>query len=340
MALLFFEGFETYGSLTGSALEDELIKKWSESTGGTIATGRDGGNRLTLSGNTLLEYNPQQSIDDWVIGFAFQINDSNDDLLVTFMDGQGKASSNFHFRLVNADTVLRAFANSDFSTPDTSADVLTYGQWHYIEIKLNIHPTTGSYTVKVDGVTQLSNTGLETDSGGTGANIQFWSSGVSSNVRLDDMYFCDNTGAQNNDFLGDSSVVAINPTSDVTIEWGSTGAAHYTEIDDNPSDEDTSYIETGSPSSVDLFDFENVTSLFGAIYGIQVCTELSSTSDATDLRVVSGVTTSDAEGTDNTVDNDPSFITFTRIVELDPNTSSAWTLSNLNAAQFGAIIGS
>lgn len=336
MALLFIEGFETYGSLSGSALYDEMIKKWSSLTnGGTIAIGRDGGKCLALTVNRVIEYNPQQSIDDWVIGFALRIDDSGDDFVLTFMDGQGKASSNFHFRVSNDDTTLRAYANSDWSTPDTTADVLTYGQWHYIEIKLNIHPSTGSYEIKVDGATELDNTGLETDSGGSGANIQFWCS--ASAIYLDDMYFCDNTGAQNNDFLDDSTIVAIDPISDVTIEWGSTDTVHYTEIDDNPSDEDTTYIETGSPTAVDLFDFENAV-LYGSIFGIQVCGE--NNGDAVDLRVVSGVTTSDAVGVDNTVDHDPDYVTYTRIVELDPNTSSTWTLSNLNTAQFGAILDS
>ena len=340
MALLFIEGFETYGSLSGSALNDEMIKKWSGVIDGTITTGRDGGKCLRLNNGSRIEYNPQQTIDDWIIGFAFRIDDSSDDFYLNFLDGAGEAGTNIHFRVTNANTVLRAYANSDFVTPDTTADVLTYGQWHYIEIKLNIHPTTGSYEIKVDGVTQLSNTGLETDTGRTGANIQMFSTGSGSVTYLDDMYFCDNTGAQNNDFLGDCNVVAIDPNSDVTTEWGSTGTPHYSEIDENPSDEDTTYIETGSPSAVDLWGFENVTSLYGAIFGIQVCGESTRIGDAIDLRIVSGATTSDDVGVDNTVYNDPDYVTYTRIVELDPNTSSTWTLSNLNAAQFGAILDS
>ena len=91
---------------------------------------------------------------------------------------------------------------------------------------------------------------------------------------------------------------------------------------------------------MDLWGFENVTNLFGSIYGIQVCGESTRIGDAVDLRVVSGATTSDDTGIDNTLNNDPDYVTYTRIVELDPNTSSAWTLSNLNTAQFGAILGS
>ncbi len=227
------------------------------------------------------------------------------------------------------------------STPDdTASSALTAGVWYYIEVKLNIDNSTGSYGVKIDEVSVMDNSAVDTDNGssGTGVIVRWGNSAV--DVFVDDIYICDNTGPQNNDFLGDCSVVAIDPTSDVTTEWGATSSPHYSEIDENPSDEDTTYIETGSPASVDLFRFQNVTSLLGAIYGIQVCAEISDISDPVDIRIVSGATTSDAEGVDNTVVSDPSFITYTRLVELDPNTSSAWTLSNLNAAQFGAILGS
>ncbi len=345
MALLFIEGFETYGSLTNSDLTLELIKKWG-AAGGTfsIVAGRDGGKCVQNTATSTFYYFVSTDITDWIVGFAikFGVGSVVDGIIFRIREFTPTATD-FHLT-VNTDIFGDILINAHLlgsGTPDTSTSrFMVEDIWYYFEIKLNIDNSTGSYEVKVDGVTKLSNSGVDTKNGnGTGKYLR-WTNPTVVDSYFDDIYICDNTGAQNNDFLGDCTIVAINPDSDVTTEWSTPGASHYTEIDENPSDEDTSYIETGSPTAVDLWGFENVTNLFGSIYGIQVCGESTRTGDAIDLRIVSGATTSDDVGTDNTEVNDPDYVTYTRIVELDPNTSSAWTLSNLNAAQFGAILGS
>jgi len=340
MALLFIEGFETYGSLTGTDLSLELIKKWGGGGGNSFLqiAGRDGGKAIKFLSFDSVIYVVTADKFDWIIGYAFKLDSGVASNETFFRISKYGGSNHFHLSVTGTD--FRAhLLGSD--TPDKiAASAFTVGIWYYIEIKLNIDDSTGSYDVLIDGVSVLSNSSVDTNNGssGTGALVR-WSNGT-TDFSLDDIYICDNTGAQNNDFLGDSTIVATDPISDVTTEWGTPGASHYTEIDDNPSDEDTTYIETGSPTAVDLWGFENVTSLHGTIHGIQVCGESTRLGSAIDLRVVSGVTTSDAAGVDNTVINDPDYVTYTRIIELDPNTSSAWTLTNLNAAQFGAILGS
>ena len=346
MALLFIEGFETYGDLSGAFLEGRLEYKWGNadmtgvSSDGSIQTGRDGGKSLKLADYNDVRFRAEEEVDetDFIVGFAVKTNASAPYGLFNV----SRLAGGSHLHLTTTDgTDLRVHLLGS-GTPDTTASsVLTQDVWYYIEVKLHIDNTTGSYEVKVDGVTKLSNSGVDTfnSTGNPGIDINFYNETGSGGATFDDIYICDNTGAQNNDFLGDCSVVAIDPISDVTTEWGSTGAAHYTEIDDDYLSS-TDYIETGSPTAVDLFGFQNVTSLFGAIYGIQVCCATRDSDDPVDLRIVSGATTSDAVGTDTGPYYSPSYITYTRIVELDPNTSSAWTLSNLNTAQFGAILGS
>lgn len=342
MALLFIESFETYGNLINVDLQDELNKKWGSASGNShkIITGRDGGKAIEFQSGESLYYIVTTDKFDWIVGFAFQLESSGASNEIIFRFAKHGGGTHFHLSINGTD--LRAHLLGSV-TPDTiEASAFTTGVWYYIEVKVHIDDSTGSYDVKINEVSTLSNSSVDTDNGSSGTGVQVrWGSGTAiTDIFLDDIYICDNTGAQNNDFLGDSSVVAINPSSDITTEWGSTDTTHYTEIDDNPSDEDITYIETGSPSAVDLFGFENVTSLYGTIYGIQVCGESTRTGDAVDLRIVSGATTSDGTGMDNTVINDPDYVTYTRIVELDPNTSSAWILSNLNAAQFGAILDS
>lgn len=48
------------------------------------------------------------------------------------------------------------------------AGVLSNNSWHVIQIKGNIHDSTGSYEVKVDGVVVLSDSGIDTRDAGSG----------------------------------------------------------------------------------------------------------------------------------------------------------------------------
>lgn len=350
MALLFFDGFETYGGnseLDKYELGIELQKKWSFATASSgsgyfaIIDGRFGGKALSIYYYRNLYYLSQSDLNTVICGFAIrrgsgpwtanslmQIRTGNNDthlyLEVT--------SSSVKVYIHNSGTADATIAEEDFWGPVSSEFV-------YIEIKLVIDGSAGSYEIRRDGVTIASNSGLDTDnnSDGSGTKVAFYPN--DKQYYIDDFYICDGTGTTNNDFLGDSVITVIYPSSDITTEWGTYGGStHYELIDDNPSDADSTYIETGSTTTVDLFGFEN-SSVTGSILGIQICGEFSSTSDVTNLRVVSSSTTSDDVGIDNTTQS-PLYITYTRILESDPNTSTSWALSDLNAAQFGVIIGS
>ncbi len=340
MALLFIEGFDAFP--TTDAAHTQQARKWGEldldgfltNDGKILEGGRDGGKRLGIQyADGYVTYITDGEKLDIIVGFAHwdSVGDRNLFNIASYI-----GMSTYHIRLTvtNSGEDLNIFTVDNGSPDATSVGAITPTVWQYFEVKLHIDNVSGSYEVKVDGVTKLSNSGIDTKGSYpfvTGTWITF-SSGT-----IDDIYICDNTGAQNNDFLGDCSVTALQPTSDVLAEWGATSSPHYVELANNSA---STYIETGSPTAIDLLGFEDETTLLSGILGIQVCAEILASSDPVDLRIVSGVTTSDAEGTDNTVRNNPGIVAYTRIVELDPNTSSAWTLSNLNAAQFGAILGS
>ena len=69
--------------------------------------------------------------------------------------------------------------------------------WHYVEIKI-VAATSGSVTIRVDGVTKLTITGINTTDGSNryvSVNIV-----AAPQWRLDDFYICDSTGSANNTF--------------------------------------------------------------------------------------------------------------------------------------------
>jgi hypothetical protein len=156
----------------------------------------------------------------------------------------------------------------------------------------------------------------------------------------DDLYVCDGSGSINNDFLGDCKVIRIDPDGDDTANWSTStpSANHYENISEVSGDEDTSYIEETASSTLDLFDYESVASL-GTIYGVQICTQCRET-DATTHTLVTPIESGGNQYDDSAqAVGTPSYITVVRVAGTDPDTSSLWTMSGLNAAKFGAKVG-
>ena len=85
-------------------------------------------------------------------------------------------------------------------------------QWHYFEVKVVCHDTAGYYQVRIDGVTVLSGTNVDTRAGADTRFVRFRMDEYYQ--YMDDIYICDTDGTANNDFLGQILVEAIFPNAD------------------------------------------------------------------------------------------------------------------------------
>ena len=124
--------------------------------------------------------------------------------------------------------------------------------WHFIEIKY----TSGSILeVEVDGVVVISVTGAQT-SGSPSINYVTWQADSENASLLDDVYICDQAGSSFNDYLGDVVVHSILPNGDAgtnTMTKVGGGVGHYTAVNDNPPDFDTSYLSSNTSGDKELF---------------------------------------------------------------------------------------
>lgn len=228
----------------------------------------------------------------------------------------------------------------------TTAAIMSVDVWHYIEFKVTVHDTTGAYELKVNGVSQLSATSVDTKAGATNnyANrVRFY--GVSGVLAgrghwYDDQYIADATGSINNDFLGDRRVQTIFPNvdGDQTDFSLSTGTDSFALVDDNPLDDDSTYVESSTSGHRDLYQFENLVAA-QTVNGVQQHA-IARKTDVTnfDIQLVVKSATTVSEGSNQTVGS-TTYGDFQRVVEQNPDTSSAWTLTTINAAQFGYDVG-
>jgi len=336
MALRWLEGFETFGpsGRTGSELIADLQDKYHSdstlSTSGELVAGRNGGLAYKFGNyqdELLLELDDQAT---WIIGFAYKHQNGSGKLLGLFEGSTMYPQCELN---VNADDEIEIKSNS--IVLGTSSTQMQTGQWYYLEWKVAIGDSADS-ELRINGATDIDLTGVDTKkySGGDVSLIAFYAL-TSSGDCLDDIYVCDATGSSHNDFLGEVEIEAVFPSSDYgTCDWTcSTGTDHYALVDDNPPDDDSTYISTDTVDHEDLFDYQDISGDAG-ILGVQINTLARIESAARNLTPMVRSGGAEYAQTAQSV-TDASYDEFVTILETDPHTSSAWTVANLNAAQFG-----
>src|SRR5207248_1581490 len=124
-----------------------------------------------------------------------------------------------HIRVVVQTTgALEVWRGDNFVAPiGTTAPVLTTGAWQHVEVRCKVHATLGEVEVRVNGVTALALTGINTTNAGAAAvEIAQVACLVAVNVNpgpfyIDDFFIWDTTGPANVDFIGDRRVITSYP---------------------------------------------------------------------------------------------------------------------------------
>lgn len=346
MALLWVEGWEWVGTTNGNNISTPVQQKYSAAASETailIADGRFGG-KSAKGGNVSAPTvtTPILGTDTtWIVGLAIKPGSSWADAHTLCSLFEGASSQGMNIRsTVNGAIEMRRGATL---LATSSNGILTTGTWTYIEFKCFINNTTGTYEVRADGSAIIGPTTNQDTLVGTGVDrVRFnWSNSSTANhdISTDDLYVCDSTGSVNNNFLGARRVVAIFPeasgdSTDFTPSAGNNWAA----VDDNPTDSDTTYVESGTAADLDLYNFTAVAGLGSTINGIQVNTVARET-DVTNFNLITHVKSGATDSEDGGIALTSSYTTAFRLLATDPNTSAAWTSSGLNSAQFGLEVG-
>lgn len=339
MSLRFCDSFDHYG-------QDYILSKWT-----SVFNFGTGGQGLILD-PTHQRTGPQcggftgngafKTIDnqpEWILGAAFSLS---------------AYGGRVQFININVLQVEMAFQSDGtiavFNGPNgfnpgvllgtTSPSVaLVLNRYYYIEFRSKMNNGLGTAIVKINGQTVLSLSGVNTSQ--TGVNqadvIQILGPGGSSFMYVDDLYVCDVNGGVNNDFLGDVQIGFILPASDGDLtQWTpNSGSPHFSRVNENPPDGDTSYVASSTTTQEDLYHFQPV-SLTRKILGLQ--TNIIARKDDEGNRALSVVTRSG--GSDSVADTGGRYVNQTYIdylnqFDVNPLTGLAWTPTSVNAAQWG-----
>ena len=215
--------------------------------------------------------------------------------------------------------------------------------WNHYEIKATIGASSsGSVQIWVNGASVLSLASVTTQ---TSANSYFYciqfgndgSGGGPGTLYWDDVVVYSGTGGVTGP-IGDCRVQAIRPSgAGATTQMTPSAGSNYTCVDDTTPNGDTDYVSETTAGEKDTYAFGNLTSTSGTIKGIQIL--ISARKDDAGSRSIAPVyrpASTDYDGT--TVSVGDSYAYRREITEVSPETSVAWTIAEINGAEFGVTL--
>lgn len=344
MALKVIEGFDVYANADQLTTRSGYLQ-WAHyaSSGGMIPGRIDGtGKATTIYGGAGLALTGTlaSNLQTGFMGIA--LNMMNNAL------GGGIAAGRFDFSDSNSGKVQFSVAFNDdgsITTPvgRTGNNLFPNASWFFAEIGWVATKTTGRIRVRINGVQVVDVTGNFAPSTTNEWVNRFAFVPTSySTVGLDDLYICDNAVGPGtnpcNTFLGDRRVFTLTPNGagDLT-QWTPGGAyANYAAMATN--DGDTTTNGSATAGAEDLFTMTDLPSNVSQIIAVQV-TGAYKKSDATShfltQRLKSGGVDAPGVGPLAPYALSSSYVYYSDLFMLDPNTGANWLVSAVNAAQVG-----
>jgi hypothetical protein len=328
---IFMDSFDHY------ATGDVLMKWTSANTMAINATGRNGTNGLQLTSQNGYVAKTLDAQSTWRMGAAWQSPSPTDGNAAIFnlVD-----STIVHIEL-GCDAsghlaVYRGRRNAGGTVLGVGTTVLSPNTWYYVELHAVIHDTTGAVTVRLNEVAEITLTNQDTRNGGNAsADIAVVGYGINfTTTSYDDVYILN--GSDASAFWGDVRVQSIFPTAEGNSSaWTpSTGTDNSALVDETAPNGDTDYTSSSTTSQKDTFVTSNVTPTSGTVKAVQWLADVRK--DDAGARTVCPVyrhSSTDYDGTAQSVLSSYTYLRETTL--LNPGTGSAWTISDVNAAEFG-----
>lgn len=343
MALRWLEGFETHINVS------QMTRKYASYTAGfNVAAGRVFGTAGQLAGAVAVT--PSFGLADVVgVGFGVRINAQ--------VTGLNSGAQGFYLERGPTEQVHLEFVNNAGSFEvklmrgatqlAISSAAYAYGAWHHFELKVTVHPSTGTYELRHNEALVFSATGQNTaNSGMSQADVfamRFTT--TSTNVLFDDIFVWDGTSASNNNFRGDAVIEGILPNGvGNSTQWTPSAGSNFDNVDDigtaAPDDAGAGgFNESDTVGQKDLYAFQDLINIQGNIFGVQVGTQLAMAaagSRTVKLRFRDDGGT-EADGDTFTVSS-TTYDEFVDLMDVNPQSGVAWDVADINGGQFGVEV--
>ncbi len=349
MALLWIEGFETYGDTLNAAPSPSgiIARRYAASASESstrLADGRSGGRAYRVGpfnggGLTSIPFSTTDS--EMFVGFSLKYSlGGYSTKIFSLYDG---SSEGVRITL-NATGQLSVYSTgASTQLLGTTSLSLVPGVWFYIEMGVNTHASTGTVTIHVNGALALNLSGKDTQGSKPNAwhdVFRLWphtSSGP--DIYFDDIYILDGSGSSQNSRLGPQRVTTILPDGDSVASddlWDrSAGSDGYALVDEGMELDTSDYVHT-NVAEKQMFTYGALSASVNGVNGVAIITDVDMDSGTMDLTPVIRSNSVDTDGTLIGVVSG-GYVTHTYIAGQDPYGGSPqdWDVSAVNAAEFG-----
>lgn len=354
MALLFYDGFDHY------VTADRFTKWTSEVTAGgsgviSAPNGRHSSSSMRLTNgsyqqNGWLKVLPVVDPTTCIVGVGYRHTTAAPGRggIISVLDA-GTVQVSLCVNTDSTFSVLRADPQGGTVLgPASSVVTMPVNAFAYLELKVVIHPSAGSYDVRMNGVSILSATGLNTRNSANNSwntvglgHIGTASVGGFTYTRdYDDLYVLDGSGAAPyNTFLGDVRADALYPTGVgvVAATWttGPTPAlVNHQMVDETAPNSDTDYVQSDTIGQEETFACGDVPVPGSAVLAVQVLLSAKKTDAGPSLvaAVIKPSGGSSQVGTSQALGTGYGYAS--QIYTAIPG-GGAWTEADFNAAEFG-----
>lgn len=243
------------------------------------------------------------------------------------------------------------------TTTGTSGIVISDNSWNYVEAFFTLG-TAGTAIVKINGTTAVSMLGVNLCSNTTADVVNFVGGGGGNPTFIDDVYVFDTNAnftvvagtttttytSTCTTFAGDSRIGTLTASADTTtIQWAtSTGTVHFSLVDEQPPDDDTSYVQTtmtgtSTTGPQDLYKFTPVSGTVGVIIGAQ-SNIFARKTDASNRAITLITSNSQGSSTGDQKYLNFSYIDYLNQFDVNPNGGGTWTPAVLNTTSWGVQV--
>lgn len=345
--LLFCDSFDHYTSLTA--------KGWlvSGNTGITAGVGRyrDCAWARTTSvsgvGGDITQVFTNRS--EVIVGGAIKFDDYRG-FVWQFREG-----STTHIAVtINASGLIEVRRGSGGTLLATGTTAISGASWTYIEAQVKVADTGGAITIRVNGASDIAFSGDTRNGGATGAINRFvhlapylGATVTSAYSYLDDLVILDTSGTKNNSLIGDMRVEALFPSgngnSSQLVGADADSVDNYQQVDENPPDGDTTFVESSTVGDKDTYQYSDIASVASDPIAVvaQVYARRTDAGPRTVAAIVRSSGGTEQTGGDLALDSSYDYAVGSGIAwavfETDPD-GNPWTNASVNAAEFGVKV--
>lgn len=354
MALLWADGFDHYGNTTTGAA-NMILGPYAQVNNQQPRTTnpRNGTYSLYCPANSYIRRVFGAAKSDVGVGMAFYLTNlptgASTVSLLQLADTNNIAQVSLVVGTTGTIELRRGVVNG--TVLETSAVVIRAGEWIHLEVEwisnVSADSADGSVEIRVNETVVITYTGDVVSTASTllecsQVRLMVVENSLATGAPhyLDDIYAWDTATDANNTiatFVGDKDVLMYAPDADgATSDWvresDSPSASDFSKVNEVVQDGDTTYLEATTVNDVELLGIETVPATVDGIVAaitINMMRKTEAGASAVTPAIIGG---SGGVGAGSAHTLTEEYAYYHDVVELDPDTTAAWTAATLSAS--------